>query len=125
MTKALEQAAQANGMTRQRRFTEEVSRPYHRDDGFSAGMRQYRELDRTLLNVHDDVSGITLGEDDVHRLLGHGRLPRSQGTKKRIHIKRRFCLTFIKGWSAPNYHNPAGKGSAMSGPDRRAHTFTM
>ena len=79
---------QANGMTRQRPLTEEVTRPEHRHDRLFAAVRLHRELDGALLNVQDAVGRIALGENDVGGLIGRDGLPRPCGTEKRVRVER-------------------------------------
>ena len=54
----------ANRLTGQRAFAEEVAGAEHRDDRLFADAGDHRELDRALLDVPDVVAGVALREDD-------------------------------------------------------------
>jgi hypothetical protein len=117
---------QANGMTRQRAFTEEVPRPEHRHDRLFAGVRLHRKFDRALLNVQDAVGCLALGENDVAGLIGHDGFPHPCGTEKRVRVERRRLLDLHDRWIA-SIIAPAADGVAelrMWCPDRRFdHAF--
>ena len=78
----------AKRLTGQRAFTEEVAWTQHRDDRLFADLGQYRELDRTLLDVFDVLARIALREDDISPLVLHHF---SRGACRRkifLHVER-------------------------------------
>jgi hypothetical protein len=46
-------------------FAEEVAGAEHRHHSFPAGLREHRQLDAALLDVHDGVARVALGEHDL------------------------------------------------------------
>jgi amino acid transporter len=66
-----------------------------------AAARQHRELDGALLNVHDAVGRIALGENDVGGLIGCDGFPDPCGTEKSVRVERRLLLDLHDPWRSP------------------------
>ena len=68
---------------------EEIAGPEHADDGFFSGVRQHRQPDGALLDIHDAVARFPLGEDHRQRRV-FGDFPgNSRRIEKRLRIECR------------------------------------
>src|SRR5690606_18756274 len=100
----------ANRLTRERTFPEEVTRTQHGHHGFLASPGEHRDLDAALLDVHDGVARLTLREDGLPLRVRHDAPRRTSGLEERLGVERRWLPAwphapgFGSGhWARANY----------------------